>query len=813
MKTLDRYLVRETLMPFLLALAVFTFVLQINPILDQAQKLLAKGVPLGTVGYLLLLLIPQALGLTIPIAFLTGLLIALGRLSADRESVALLACGVSPRRLLRPILVMALVAAAADVYVLTSLIADSNQAFREITYRFLAQQSEADIKPRLFYEGFPGKVLLINDEAPGGGWKDVLLADTTDQSKAPTVFLGEGGRLVMNEADRQVDLYLTNAYQYAEGANPESYEATVPASGSVTRLSVPADAVFGPGEAAPLMRGNAEKKIAQLREEIREKPLQGMPPHNEVIFLNQMFSFPVACLVFAPIGLVLGLHTRTEGKLAGLTQGLAIVFLYYAVMTQAEAWTKGYYSGTNAAELWLAGHRWPAYMARWWPNITMGLVGVAALWWRSRPAGASLPLRWPTWLRVSRPEIATVPGGAPGAAGAPAEARVAPAGTAAPRRPPGQALALVIRAPRFGLPRPRILDTYVSSRYLRLVLLSFVALLGLVYLGAFLDRIDKLFKGQATAGLMAEFLVYATPQFIAFILPIATLVAVLGTIGGLTRTGELTVMRACGVSLYRAAMPLLFLAVVWSGILFLLDDRVVARANQHAEALDDVIRGRPPHTQLVAENRHWLAGRDGRIYYYQLYDRANERLLGLSVFEPTRKAPYRLLSHTHAAEVAFEDGRWVASRGWVQTFAAADRSTHDSFEQRELSLESPAEFASAQVDAEVMTYGELRDHIAKFKDSGFSLAEQRMNLERKLAFPAVTLIMTLLAVPFGVTTGRRGALYGVGLAIVLAFSYFLLTAFFAAAGSAEVLPPVLAAWAPNLLFATAALYLTLRVRT
>jgi lipopolysaccharide export LptBFGC system permease protein LptF len=68
-------------------------------------------------------------------------------------------------------------------------------------------------------------------------------------------------------------------------------------------------------------------------------------------------------------------------------------------------------------------------------------------------------------------------------------------------------------------------------------------------------------------------------------------------------------------------------------------------------------------------------------------------------------------------------------------------------------------------------------------------------------------------VPFAVTTGRRGALYGVGLAIMLAIAYFLLTAVFAAAGKATVLPPMLAAWAPNVFFLIAAAYLTLKVRT
>jgi lipopolysaccharide export LptBFGC system permease protein LptF len=255
------------------------------------------------------------------------------------------------------------------------------------------------------------------------------------------------------------------------------------------------------------------------------------------------------------------------------------------------------------------------------------------------------------------------------------------------------------------------------------------------------------------------------------------------------------------------------LALVWTGMLFVLNDRVVASANQHADTLDRVIRDLPPRATHVIENRHWLATSDGDVYHYQYYDQRERRLHGLSVYQPAPTGDFRLLSHTHADTVTFRDGRWVATRGWVQTFPTRGTSERRVFQQQELDLQDPAFFAGAQVEASVMTFAQLREYIRQRTDSGVSLAEQRMDLQRKVAFPVVPIVMTLIAVPFGVTTGRRGALYGIGLAIVLAFSYFLVLAFFAAAGRAGVLPSWLAAWAANILFGAAALYLTLRVRT
>src|SRR5262249_49804619 len=132
-----------------------------------AQNLLAKNVPLSTVGFLLLMLLPQSLGVTIPMALLAGLLMALGRLSGDREAVALLACGVNPMRLLRPILLFTLVVALADLYVMVEAVPNGNQRFREVTFHLLAQQTDSDVKAGQFYEGFPGKVLYVGATVQG----------------------------------------------------------------------------------------------------------------------------------------------------------------------------------------------------------------------------------------------------------------------------------------------------------------------------------------------------------------------------------------------------------------------------------------------------------------------------------------------------------------------------------------------------------------------------------------------------------------------------------------------------------------------
>src|SRR4051812_41141377 len=172
--------------------------------MDQLQALVAKGVPWGTAVRMLLTLVPQALGLTIPMALLVGLLIGLGRMSGDREAVALLACGVSPYRLLRPIMLMALVVGSVHLYVMIRAIPDANQAYREIVYDVVSQQVENDVRPQVFFENFPNWVLYARDIPKGGGWKDVLVAETGRPDNSTILYMADRGRLVLDREKQTV---------------------------------------------------------------------------------------------------------------------------------------------------------------------------------------------------------------------------------------------------------------------------------------------------------------------------------------------------------------------------------------------------------------------------------------------------------------------------------------------------------------------------------------------------------------------------------------------------------------------------------
>jgi LPS export ABC transporter permease LptG/LPS export ABC transporter permease LptF len=791
LRILDRYVLREILPPFFISLLIFTFILTLPPVMRQLEQLVAKGVGWDDAARILLTLVPQALGLTIPMATLTGILIGLGRLSADRESVALLSLGVSPFRLFRPLLVFALLNTAATGYVMFQAIPDANQAFRDITWNLISKRVENDIRPRVFFEDFPGYTLYVKDVAADGSWKDVLVADTTKPDQ-PEISMAKSGRLVLERDKRQVFLYLNEGRTYKAGAGDKTdvYRFT-----DDFFITLDAESVFG---RQALSRTASEKSVAELRADAAAKlniPDKPPSPHPEIIYLQQKFSIPIACLVFAIIGLALGLSSAREGKMGGFVIAFLVVFAYYGIMQAAEAHTRGHYKAIEQARGLHQASFFLAHMARWWPNVAMGLFGIAALVWRAGYAhrGAlSLPLAIPRLRSPMPPDPAVASGPAADGAGA--------------RKP----VMLVIRLPRLKVPSPGLLDRYVTTLYLRVFGLCFLGLLGLFYISTILDKSEKLFKGDASIGLLFTFLAYSTPQFIYYVIPLAVLLGVLVTFGLLARSSELTVMKACGISIYRASLPIVVMSLAGSGVLFGLEQRLLAESNRKAKTAEDQIHGRPAQ-DLNPLNRRWIVSRTGAIYHFAYFDAQNEVLTMLSVLEPLPDR-WGLARHTYATTAEYRKGVWTGRKGWIRDYTAAV-PTGRPFVSRPLAVEPPDYFGTSAPDPELMTVAELRQHIADLSDTGLNVSSLKVELQRKLAFPFVTLVMTLLAVPFGVTMGRRGALYGIGLGIVIALSYWIVLHVFLAIGGAGLLPPFLAGWSANIIVAGAAAYLFLNTRT
>ena len=777
LRLLDRYVLRELMAPFGLALLLLTFALEIPPILQHGETLIAEGASWDVVARVLATLVPQALGITIPMALLVGILIALGRLSADREVVAMEACGVSPGRLLRPLLVFALIATAATTYVMIVALPAANQAFREITFKLLMTRGETKIKPRVFYTEFPNLVIYVREVTPGVGWSDVMVSESSTPTQ-PKTYLAKKGRLILDESKRTVQMVLIDGTHHSVNLDePEKYEHGTFAQ---TTLVIDPESVFprvGP------MKGPMEMTIAELKKEMDELRKQNIYPHNQIMAWQKKYSIPAACLAFMLVAIGMGISHRRDGRLAAFVLGIGVVFVYWVLMYMAEAIAKA-----RLLPVWFA------WLAMWVPNLVVALWGLVLIVKKLKaPEQASMKFALPFVRRATA---------------------VAPQNGAAPASK-GARVIVVIKIPHVAFPRPSILDWYVLKQGMRVSVLAGSGLLALFYVASFIDLSDHLFTGRTSWFTVVTFLWWASPRFIYYLVPLAVLMGALVTIGALTKNTELVVMKACGISLYRAAAPLLILAVIGSVVLLGLEEGILAVSNRRADAIDNRIRGRFPTTNDL--NRRWVTANNGDVYQYVYFESGQNRLNGLSIYE-FGENPSTLRRRAYFASATFNGDReakgrvtWQGAKGWERQFAPKDRFS--SFTNQSVAMEGPGYFASERPDAQYMSYRQLSEHVASLQAGGFNVVPYVVALHRKIAFPFVTLIMALIAVPFAVTTGKRGAMYGIGAGIVLAILYWTAISVFGAVGAGGLMPPALAAWAPNIIFGCAAMYLLLTVRT
>jgi LPS export ABC transporter permease LptG/LPS export ABC transporter permease LptF len=784
--TLDRYVLRQMALPCLIGLIILTFLLQVPPFLQQSELFIARGVPWLTIARALYMLLPQALSITIPMAVLLGILVGFGRLAADREFVAMQACGISLMRLLRPVALMAALGTAWTAYEVIEALPDANQTYRETAYNLVAAQIQNEVKPQVFFQNFPDHVIYVRDLIPGGGWRDVLVAQTKDASTH--LFFAREGHVLLDPAKRQVQLQLLDGTDYMTSiVHQETSDRT-----EFTTYSFNLDpaTVFPP----PPSKGPSEMTFAELREDIKKAQERHDPAYLDRFMIQEKFALPIACPILALIGLALGASNRKDGRLGSFVLGFVVILVYYVLLYGA----RGFATGGRLAPEW----------APWVPNLVMLAAGIAMMAWRIRAADQPIRFTVPAFWRR---EPVTPSAGSPPVTAAPLPSRVV----------------VVLKVPHLNLPGPRLLDVYVAREYLKVLALSMFGLLGIFYVSTFIDMVDKLFRGQTTTAVLLRYFYFQTPQFVYFVIPMAVLVSALVTIGLMTKNSELLVMRACGISLYRTVVPLVIFALGASGVLFLLQDQLLAAANKEADRLNRAIRMWPP--LITPTSRRWISGPKGEIYRYDVFEPAASHFARFWDYRVDEDS-WRLRAAIYADDVRCvsacsttdpsQTAVWRARQGWVREFSS-DRSRgaqhaavrYEPFDERMLSIAAPAYFTTDNPDPDQMTYTELRQYIVKLRDSGADVLPSIVALQRKLAFPLVTVIMTLMAIPFAVTTGRRGALYGVGIGIVIAIVYWVGLSVFGAMGRGGLLAPALAAWAPNIVFGAVAIYLLLTVRT
>jgi len=292
-----------------LGLAVFTFVFFVPQLVRLMDLIVRHPGGIGTVALLFLCSLPPVLGFTLPMAMLVGVLIGLGRLSADSEIVALHASGVSMRRLLLPVGFVALATALVTLVTTFWLSPVSLRTLRTLEDELRSSQAPFAVQPRVFDERFPHFILYVQDvEAAATRWRGVFLA-STGGAQGSEITVAQDAIVVTNpgaEPDKdRLDLHLGpgSTHEY-DPHDPERYSVT-----TFGESDIPVD-ISGPAPAAPktVIITGAEQSIRGLLH------ARGADWRAARVELHRRLAFPAACLVFALLGVPVGVRPRRGGR-------------------------------------------------------------------------------------------------------------------------------------------------------------------------------------------------------------------------------------------------------------------------------------------------------------------------------------------------------------------------------------------------------------------------------------------------------------------------------------------------------------------
>ncbi len=811
MRILTRYILGEITSHAILGCALFTFILFMRPLEQILDMVVRNSSSLTALGEIILFTLPNTFLLTIPMAVLVGVLLGLSRLAADSEIIAMRASGMGIWYLVR---VAAIVAGLGTTFGLLNsfyLSPHANRAILTLQNSLARTQASFEVQPRVFYEDFKNTVVYVEDTQTSGGvanWKQMFIADVTNPA-TPQVTTAESATIT-DDSEQGLLIRLRNAAEHhLNPAQPDDY--TISAFATTDRplsFSPQSDVHLGRMDTPLYAEGNRQLLHDAARANNSER-------RRYLIEFHRRLAYPLACLVLMLVGVPLGAASRRGGKSTGFVYTLLLVLAYYLLSNLGIAWGR---TG-----------KLPVVVSVWMANALFALAGFVLL--SEMASGGRIQFAVRRWFGRN-----PIPATDPASPGQPMEA--AGASSWQTTRSMSRKTRLFARM-RFkswrrrvrnhlpqSFPRwkphgfPLILDQYVLREFLKMFASILVGFVLMMLIFTFFELVADILRNHVALYVVGDYLVHLAPSMIYQITPLSVLIAALITFGILHRNNELTAMKATGISLYRLVIPVFLIAMGLAVSLFAFDQSYLPQANREQEALRNTIKGRPPQTTLHPDQK-WIVGDphdsdETSIFYYQFFDPDQNTFANLTLFEFDAKT-FAIRRRIYAERVLWNDEahRWEFENGWERSFSGASQTKFRSFLKASFPevAERPAYFKKENLQSQEMNFSQLRRYIHDLQQSGFDTMRLRVELYHKIAYPLVTVVMAVLAIPFAMSMGRRGSLTGVATAIGIAVGYWVIAGLFDAMGSVNYLPAALAAWSPDILFGLAGGYLLLRTPT
>jgi lipopolysaccharide export system permease protein len=366
MNTLQRYVFKELLFPFLMGIGIFTFVLIMDKIFALADLIVKYGVPAVTVLKLMLYILPATFAITIPMGCLVAVIVAFSRLKTDNELTAMKASGVS----LIPLTLVALVFGSALTLTMiwfdNQVLPASNYAYKSLYYNVVSKRAAIVIREHVFVNDFDGYIFRVGETNPlSNELKDIIVFSLGRKPEDPLrTILAKRGRLLTDDNSRRVMLKLEDGY--VQMTQPKDPQAFARLEFDTNLLDLDINHTLG-NPALENQKSAREMSMREIQAEIISGRSAGEDLNLLKVEYHKKLSIPFACLAFVLIGVPLGVLSPRSGKYLAYFVGVALIFLYYILLSLGETF------GTQG--------RLQPFLSMWLPNLVLIGFGIYGMFW------------------------------------------------------------------------------------------------------------------------------------------------------------------------------------------------------------------------------------------------------------------------------------------------------------------------------------------------------------------------------------------------------------------------------------------------
>jgi lipopolysaccharide export system permease protein len=356
----------------------------------------------------------------------------------------------------------------------------------------------------------------------------------------------------------------------------------------------------------------------------------------------------------------------------------------------------------------------------------------------------------------------------------------------------------------------RILSNYIASTYLKILGLCISAGVSIYLVIDFLEKIGRFTRSHAELKHIALFFLYEIPEIAVQVTPLAVLMATLLTLGGLSRSSEITAMRGCGISLKRITAPILAIAFAISIATLFANEVLTPACYARTQYIQQVLIEKKSLNTFFRLQNIWYR-EESSILQARLFDPNTWTLKGITLWQMGNgMQPARRIE---AGQGTFGNNRWILKDVVVWGFANGNVVRTDKV--NELSVPLGLRIADLKIlekGADNMGILALRRYCDKLLKGGYDPTRYLAQMHSRLSLPFASLIMAFLGVPFALRGGRSsGIALGIAISLAIGFIYFIINSMVLSFGQAGVLPPIVSAWAANFIFAALGVWLAMTV--